>query len=48
MIMEQVIKMQLANMTEQIVQILLRGDDIELRRDGMGIKVIEVKKAVVK
>lgn len=42
------IKVSIIDMADKIAEIVSRGNDVEIRKDASGIKVLEIKKAVVR
>lgn len=42
------IRMTLLDKLDTITKIIQHGNDVEIRKDGSGVKVLEVKKAVVR
>lgn len=42
------IKLAIINNADKIAAVIRKGNDIEIRHDANGVKIIEVKKAVVR
>lgn len=42
------VKLQILDNAEKIAGVIKRGNDVEIRHDVNGVKIIEVKKAVVR
>lgn len=42
------VKLQIVENADKIAKIIQRGNDVEIRHDVSGVKIIEVKKAVVR